>query len=231
MSLMFLVLGVGLLLLLLAAARWYAAAPPQLVVTGLRWAAVLGGGAVAILLVASGRAVQLLYLLIPVLPFLRRWWRGFSSRSGAGGTARSEVETPWLRMTLDHAAATMDGLVLQGGWVGKRLSELRADQLLDLLARVRIEHGESATLLEAYLDAVHPGWRSTENAGDAAAHDGRDEMSRDEACRILGIADGAGEEEIRRAWREAMKRNHPDHGGSPYLAAKINRAKDLLLGG
>lgn len=230
MSLMFLVLGVGLLLLLLAAARWYAAAPPQQVMTGLRWAAVVGGGAVAIAFVASGRALQLLYFLIPVLPFLRRWWRGFRSRGGAGGGARSEVATPWLRMTLDHAAATMDGLVLQGGWAGKRLSELRADQLLDLLSRLRIEHAESATLLEAYLDAVHAGWRSAGSADAGAPPDGRDEMSRDEAYRILGIEPGATEDEIRHAWREAMKRNHPDHGGSPYLAAKINRAKDLLLG-
>ncbi|MBL8697731.1 MAG: molecular chaperone DnaJ [Alphaproteobacteria bacterium] len=238
MTLLFLMLGVALLLLLLAALRWYAAAPPQQVVAGLRWIAYLGGGAAAVFLVMSGRAAQLIYIAIPFLPLLRRWWRSLRGASGGGGgtAARSDVETPWLRMTLDHAAATMDGLVLQGSLAGRRLSELRADQLLELLGSLRIEHPESATLLEAYLDAVHAGWRAAADAAADAAGDGeaatspRDEMSREEAYQILGLAPGADDEAVRRAWREAMKRNHPDHGGSPYLAAKINRAKERLLG-
>lgn len=229
MSLPFVLLGLLLLLIVLAALRWYAAAPPQNIVTGLRWAAVIGGGAVALLLVSTGRAVQALYLLIPFLPMLPRWWRQLRG-SAAGRSATSQVETPWLRMSLDHRAATMDGLVLQGVFAGRRLNELEASELLDLLGTLRIAHEESATLLEAYLDAVHAGWREQQDRAEPASSAPRDEMSRAEAYQILGLEPGASAEAVHRAWREAMKRNHPDKGGSPYLAAKINRAKARLLG-
>jgi DnaJ-class molecular chaperone len=55
-------------------------------------------------------------------------------------------------------------------------------------------------------------------------------MGREEALQVLGLAEGATEEEIRAAHRRMMKNYHPDHGGSDYLAAKINQAKDVLLG-
>jgi DnaJ-class molecular chaperone len=54
-------------------------------------------------------------------------------------------------------------------------------------------------------------------------------MSQEEAYQILGLEAGAKSEEIIRAHRTLMKRIHPDQGGTNYLAARVNEAKDTLL--
>jgi curved DNA-binding protein CbpA len=55
-------------------------------------------------------------------------------------------------------------------------------------------------------------------------------MSRSEALSVLGLREGASKDEIRAAHRRLIQQTHPDKGGTNYLAAKINEAKDVLLG-
>src|SRR5690606_22371906 len=89
---------------------------------------------------------------------------------------------------------------------------------------------ESRALLVAYLDRRDAGWREYAQAdaatGRSAASSGK--MSEQEAYQILGLEPGASAEDIARAHRTLMKKLHPDQGGSTYLAARINEAKEVL---
>ena len=55
-------------------------------------------------------------------------------------------------------------------------------------------------------------------------------MSRAEAFEVLGLRPGASEADIQEAYRRLMRGAHPDAGGSDWLAARINQARDILLG-
>ena len=54
-------------------------------------------------------------------------------------------------------------------------------------------------------------------------------MSIKEARDILGVKEGASDDEIRAAYTQLMKKLHPDTGGSDYFAERLNAARDLLL--
>jgi hypothetical protein len=54
-------------------------------------------------------------------------------------------------------------------------------------------------------------------------------MTEEEAYQILGLQPGASAEDVGQAYRALMKKLHPDQGGTTYLAARVNEAKDVLL--
>jgi hypothetical protein len=75
------------------------------------------------------------------------------------------------------------------------------------------------------------GWREEvrRNAGADARPASAGKMTEEEAYQILGLQPGASLEEISRAHRSLIRKLHPDQGGTTYLAARINEAKDVLL--
>lgn len=158
-----------------------------------------------------------------------------SQGTSAGGPGRSSsVRTAFLSMQLDIHSGQMTGHVLAGSLAGRELSSLDRRELQVLWQECRAGEPQSRQVLEVYLDRAYPEWRETfggsRRAGGNGAAEHRSGLTRSEALEVLGLKPGAGEEEIRAAHRNLMKRFHPDQGGSNYLATKINEAKDVLLG-
>lgn len=222
--------------------RWFLSTPPADVVKVLRWAAavMLAVGFAAIAL--SGRW-NLLWMIAPlVVPLLLRWRALRSIRRNARGPSpgrTSEVETRYLRMTLDHDSGDMDGEVREGRFRDRSLSSLSIGEIVDLWREYAMRDEQSRIVLESYMDRTHPDWRDVAGDGTSRSHDrgagaqdstwSQGDMTAREAREILGVSEGASEAEIEAAWRREMKRAHPDHGGSDWMAAKINQAKDVLL--
>ena len=229
----FFLLGLLLLVLILFGLNAFANANPQSLAVWVRRA-----GGVALLIVALVLALRQMWVFaVPVgvfglsllgvrVPFTS----GFGARMHRSPGQSSAVRGEWIEMTLDHDSGAMRGTILKGPNKGRSLDDLDVGELVAMFAEV---DADSAALLEAYLDRRAPGWRDDAHA-DAGGGQGergpvQGPMTQQEAYEILGLAPGAGKEEIHRAHRALMKRLHPDRGGSTYLAAKINEAKDLLL--
>ena len=229
----YLLLGVAGLFGLLLLARWFITANPKTLALVAKWVGGALAALVALYLIVSGRALHIFWLIV-FLPVLLRMVRGFRglgrTRPSPGQT--SDVETEYLRMALDHDTGEMTGTVLKGAFAGRDLGDLGLDDLLALFEECLPADERSAQVLEAYLDrGSHAGWREAMDARRSASRrGGKAEMTPDEAREILGVGPEATAEEIKAAHRRLMQQNHPDRGGSTYLAAKINLAKEMLLG-
>ena len=55
-------------------------------------------------------------------------------------------------------------------------------------------------------------------------------MQRQEALQVLGLKRNFTPSELKRRYRELMRRYHSDAGGSDFLAKQINVARDALAG-
>jgi hypothetical protein len=153
---------------------------------------------------------------------------GFSSRTQKSGGQTSRVRSAYIEMELDHDSGDMRGRIVAGPHKGETLDRLDVKTLAAMIGDI---DEESRALLVAYLDRRDPGW-SEHTQGDAAA--GRSarssgKMTEQEAYQILGVETGASANDISRAHRTLMKKLHPDQGGSTYLAARVNEAKEILL--
>jgi DnaJ-domain-containing protein 1 len=151
---------------------------------------------------------------------------GVGAQRSAGQSSR--VRSQFLDMTLDHDSGELDGQIVAGPHAGRPLSEFDLSQLMAMIPSF---DAESVALLESYLDRRFPAWRQDAqgNAAGGQRSPANTKMTDEEAYQILGLQPGAGRDEIGRAHRALMKKLHPDQGGSTYLAARVNEAKDTLL--
>jgi hypothetical protein len=226
-----LIIGAFVLVLALWALNVFSRADTQKVAQVLR----LSGGWVALaaagfLLVRGqiGIALPLALAGLSLLGWLPWGPAGFGARTRKSTGQVSRVRTAFLEMELEHDTGTMRGRILAGPHEGVPLDALDVTVLVGFLGEI---DEESRALLATYLDRRHPAWRehgeADATAGRAASSSGP--MTEQEAYQILGLQPGATAEEIGRAHRSLMKKLHPDQGGSTYLAARVNQAKDTLL--
>jgi len=153
----------------------------------------------------------------------------FGSRTQKSGGQASRVRTPFLEMELDHDSGAMRGHFIAGRHQGVELAQFDVATLAAMLGEL---DEESRALLVAYLDRRNPGWgehaQADANAGRGSGMSSG-KMTEEEAYQILGLQRGADAQAIAHAHRTLMKKLHPDQGGSTYLAARINEAKEILL--
>ncbi|MGU3493834.1 DnaJ domain-containing protein [Xanthobacteraceae bacterium A53D] len=161
-------------------------------------------------------------------------WRSLGGMFGGTTPPRtSKVRSALLEMELDHQTGQLTGTIIAGPRAGTSLDALDIPEIVALRGEL---DAQSLSLVEAYLDRRAPAWREHVQ-GDAGAGDmggGRGHapdtaMTEQQAYEVLGLQPGANEAAVRAAHRTLMKKLHPDQGGSDYLAARVNQAKDVIL--
>jgi DnaJ-domain-containing protein 1 len=224
--------GIVVLALLLWASNAFAALDPRKLAPVVKFAGGFGALGGAAFLAARGQfqlALPLGFAGLGLLGWLPGRFAGFGARTQKTPGQTSQVRSAFVEMELDHDTGAMRGRVLTGRHQGVTLDSLSVVTLVDLVPEI---DEESRSLLVAYLDRRAPRWRE-DAQGDAAAGQGSPrwsgKMTKEEAYQILGVQPGASAAEIGRAHRALMKKLHPDQGGSTYLAARVNEAKDVLL--
>ena len=219
------------MLLMLLATRGFTLANPGVMARHIRTSAgvaVLIGAGILLFRGLAGYAMSLAALGTWLLWGGNLPW-GMSGSAQKSPGQSSRIVTDHLEVELDHDSGRIQGRVLKGFFAGRDLESLAPVEMAHLWQDCRFADPQSAQILETYLDHAHPTWRE-----DMARSDGDrtvgGTMTREQALDILGLGHGATEDDIRRAHRELMMKLHPDRGGSTFLAAKINEAKDVLLG-
>ncbi|HEY7297178.1 MAG TPA: DnaJ domain-containing protein [Xanthobacteraceae bacterium] len=227
------IFGVIVLGLLLMAMNTFTNADPRKLVPVVKMVGGVGALGGAAFLAARGElgiALPLGAAGLSLLGWLPFGSAGIFQRTRKSPGQVSRVRSAFLEMELDHDTGAMRGRVLAGQHQGVTLDALDIASLIDLIGQI---DEESRILLMAYLDRRAPRWRDDMQQDSASRHDSSSrfggKMTDEEAYQILGLHPGATAEEIVRAHRTLIKKLHPDQGGSTYLAARVNEAKDVLL--
>ena len=220
--------------------RWFITAEPWQIMRALRWTGLAIAVVIAVFVLLTGRFQLLIAtaaLLFPWIARMRAFRRAAKAARGPTEGQTSQVHTRFVTMELNHDTGEMDGTVQEGPYAGKLLSGLALDQVLEIYRTALSADSQSAQVLQAYLDRMHGDtWHERMGGAHSGAEGPQDgarpagPMTVHEARQILGVSRDASPDEIKQAHRRLMRQYHPDRGGSDYLAARINEAKEVLLG-
>ncbi len=220
------IIGAAVLIALMIGGQALANAKPSTLLRTIRLAALISLGGGALFFGLTGRLQIASALGFAALFFLRNKPLFSGSTPSSGQT--SSVKTDWLEANLDHDTGDMDALVIRGTFEGKKLSSLELDELETLLEELTIDQ-QSHAIVQAYIERNHSGDDTNQYHESSDKPDNSSGvMSKAEAYEILELKPGATLSEIKTAHKNMMKKFHPDHNGSTYMAAKINQARDLL---
>jgi hypothetical protein len=230
--------GCAVLVFLIIAGRYLASVDPRRLAAVVRKAGGVAALTVAGFLIVRGALPIAIPLAVFGLALIRRGGLGLGGPFGSASKTpgqKSHIRTERIEMELDHDSGHMEGQCLSGRFAGRQLSTLSDREAMELLAELHQDGAPEAAVMEAYLDWRLPGWRDqgseqAERAGAGRRRARGNRMSAEEAYAVLGVGPGASDEDIRQAHRRLMMKMHPDQGGSTYLAARINEAKEVLLG-
>lgn len=236
--------GFGLLILLYIGGLWATRVPPATILNAAKWIFVGIALCLGLVAVATGRWNLIWMVAVAGLPWIIKL-SAFLSRvktaTGGNSSGESEIETGLFSFWLDHESGQMDGRIRSGVFAGQCLSDLQLEDILILYAEAQQHDTRAVPILETYLDRSYPHWRQIrDEQRDSAQDQGQNQQSepetdaqistRLEALQVLGLADPVDDVAIREAHRRLMKQAHPDVGGSDAWAARLNQAKEFLLG-
>jgi hypothetical protein len=234
----YLLLGLVTLSAIVIMLRLYASASPAGLARAVRRTAVVSA-ALGTLLLLLRLPIGFMFVgigaVLPLTLRLRALWPDFGAPPNQPRGKVSRIDTKMLSMALDHETGALDGLVRAGRYRDRMLSKLTLAQLLEVRAECIAGDPDGVPLIEAYLDRLHgAAWREDQarrqSSEEAPPRPASGVMSRQEAFEGLGLPPTATDAEIRETYHRLIMKLHPDHGGSDYLAAKINQARDVLLG-
>lgn len=183
--------------------------------------------ALAVLCLVTSKFILAAPLFIFGLALLGRdpWYAWLKAQNPTA----SRFRTTLLDAEIDGATGAIRGRVVAGRFARRTIGSLNAHEATALWREARLKDPQGAQIIEAVLDSIDPRWRELQGANARDDASAKAQVSVKEAYNILGLPQGATKADIQRAHRDLMKRFHPDQGGSNYLAAKINEAKDLLM--
>jgi hypothetical protein len=224
-----LLLAIGILVLLFYGTHKYQKLPPA-EQRGLIFKMLIFGLAGVLLLgVLTGHMHWFGAVIAAMLPMLRL---GFSTvmrllplwLSRTGG--RASFKTEHLDVQLQVQTGQMRGTVRKGPHAGKAIEQLSSEELNELADYYRERDFKSYYLIRF----ARPGGSAT-GGGAQQPPPHFANPSRDEALQILGLSGNPSREDIIAAHRRLINKLHPDRGGSDFLAARVNQARDILLDG